>query len=103
MKGINIIKNPTDNKTDDVLSAECAQAIFDVCSAEGILLDDSSVDLGLSGSEIQSILDSNISPQYKEEFTQRQNEVVQVILHSRYVNLYSLLKVSSMLFIRSSP
>lgn len=92
-KGLDNIKDSSGNKSDDVLSLECAHAIFDVCAAEGILLDDASVDLDISGSTIQTILDSKISLDHKEEYLQNREEVVEIILHSRYVNLYNLLKV----------
>eukprot|EP00986_Skeletonema_menzelii_P002949 scaffold855_cov140-Skeletonema_menzelii.AAC.10 len=91
-KGIDNIKDPSGNKSDDILSLECAHAIFDICAAEGVLLDDSSVDLDIAGSTIRTILDSNISPEHKEEYLQNRAEVVAIILHSRYVNMYNLLK-----------
>ena len=92
-KGIENIKDPSGNKSDDILSLECAHAIFDICAAEGVLLDDSSVDLDIAGSTIRTILDSKISPEHKEEYLQNRAEVVAIILHSRYVNMYNLLKV----------
>ncbi|KAK1734515.1 4-hydroxyphenylpyruvate dioxygenase [Skeletonema marinoi] len=91
-KGIDNIKDPSGNKSDDVLSLECAHAILNICTAEGVLLDDSSVDLDISGSTIQTILDSKISLEHKEEYLQNQEEIVVIILHSRYVNMYNLLK-----------
>ena len=92
-KGIDNIKDPSGNKSDDVLSLECAHAILNICTAEGVLLDDSSVDLDISGSTIQTILDSKISLEHKEEYLQNREEIVVIILHSRYVNMYNLLKV----------
>eukprot|EP00985_Skeletonema_marinoi_P008667 scaffold3964_cov77-Skeletonema_marinoi.AAC.5 len=91
-KGIDNIKDPSGNKSDDVLSLECAHAILNICTAEGVLLDDSSVDLDISGSTIQTILDSKISLEHKEEYLQNREEIVVIILHSRYVNMYNLLK-----------
>jgi hypothetical protein len=77
-----------------MLSLECAHAIFDICALDGsILLDDSSVNLEISGSTIQTILDSNISAEHKEEYMANRKEVVDTILHSRYCNMYNLLKV----------
>lgn len=92
-RGLDNIKDSSDSKSDDVLSLGCAHAIFDICAMEGVLLDDSSVDLDISGSTIQTILDSKISLDHKEEYLQNRKEVVEIILHSRYVNLYNLLKV----------
>jgi len=92
-KGLDNIKDSSGKKSDDVLSLECAHAIFEVCAAEGVLLDDSSVDLDISGSTIQKILDSKISLDHKEEYLQNREEVVEIILHSRYVNMYNLLRV----------
>mmetsp|Transcript_25782 Transcript_25782/g.40449 ORF Transcript_25782/g.40449 Transcript_25782/m.40449 type:complete len:740 (+) Transcript_25782:77-2296(+) len=91
-KGLDNIKDSSGKKSDDVLSLECAHAIFEVCAAEGVLLDDSSVDLDISGSTIQKILDSKISLDHKEEYLQNREEVVEIILHSRYVNMYNLLR-----------
>ena len=92
-KGLDNIKDSSGNKSDDVLSLECAHAIFDICVAEGVLLDDSSVDLDITGSTIRTILDSKISPEHEEEYLQNRDEVIAIILHSRYVNMYNLLKV----------
>ena len=98
MKGVDNIKNPS-SKGGDMLSLECAHAIFDICALDGsILLDDSSVNLDISGSIIQSILDSNISAEYKEEYMTNRKEVVDTILHSRYCNMYNLLKVRFILY-----
>ena len=93
IKGLDNIKDSSGSKSDDVLSSECARAIFDICVAEGVLLDDSSVDLDITGSTIRTILDSKVSPEHEEEYLQNRDEVVAVILHSRYVNMYNLLKV----------
>jgi hypothetical protein len=93
-RGIDNIKDPS-NK-GDVLSLECAHAIFDICAGGGVFLDDSSVDLDISGSTIQMILDSKIPLEHKEEYLQNRKEVVEIILHSRYVNMYNLLKVRFM-------
>lgn len=99
MKGVGNIKNPS-NKGGDMLSLECAHAIFDICALDGsILLDDSSVNLDISGSSIQAILDSNISAKHKEEYMENRKEVVDTILHSRYCNMYNLLKVRFIYFI----
>ena len=92
-KGLDNIKDSSGSKSDDVLSLECARAIFDICVAEGVLLDDSSVDLDITGSTIRTILDSKVSPEHKEEYLQNRDEVIAIILHSRYVNMYNLLKV----------
>jgi hypothetical protein len=93
VKGVDNIKNPS-SKGGDMLSLECAHAIFDICALDGsILLDDSSVNLDLSGSTIQAILDSNVSAEHKEEYMEHRKEVVDTILHSRYCNMYNLLKV----------
>ena len=93
MKGDANIKNPLSNKRGDTLSVKCAHAIFDICASEGVLLDDSSVNLDVSRSTIQNILDSKISEEYKREYVQNRKEVVDTILFSRYVNMYALLKV----------
>ncbi|KAL7453881.1 hypothetical protein ACHAWC_005525, partial [Mediolabrus comicus] len=92
VKGVDNIKNPS-SKGGDMLSLECAHAVFDICALDGsILLDDSSVNLDISGSTIQAILDSNISAEHKEEYMANRKEVVDTILHSRYCNMYNLLK-----------
>ena len=91
-KGVENIKNPS-GKGGDILSLDCAHAIFDICASEGtILLDDSSVNLDISGSTIETILDSNMPDEHKEEYVNNRKEVVDTILHSRYCNMYNLLK-----------
>ena len=87
------IKDPSTKKSGDVLSLECSHAIFAICASEGVLLDDSSVGLDITGSTIQMILDSKISLEHKKEYLQNRKEVIEIILHSRYVNIYNLLKV----------
>lgn len=77
---------------ENILTPECAAALFDVCVSENILHADFSVDVTLSREEITKILDSTVPSLHMDEYSSKKEDVVDTILHSRYVNLYNLLK-----------
>ncbi len=74
------------------LTPECAAAIFDICISEQILHADFSVDVALSRKDIANILDTKVPSLHMEEYSSKKEDVVSTILHSRYVNLYNLLR-----------
>lgn len=76
------------------LSLECASAVFDTCVSEGLLNDDFSLILDTTEDAISEILGSKVPDLHQEEYSCNRDEIVKTILHSRYVNLYSLLRVS---------
>jgi 4-hydroxyphenylpyruvate dioxygenase-like putative hemolysin len=84
-------KDSLDNE-DMLLSLDCATAVYDLCVSKGFLHDDSSLRLDVTEDSITSILNSNIPPAHREEYINKRSDVVKNILHSRYVNLYNLLK-----------
>lgn len=92
MKGIQDPGQPA-SSTKGLLSTECAEAVYDICVSEGLLLEQS-VDLDASEGSVERILDSNMPALYQGEYSRNRGAVVETILHSRYSNLYKLLRVS---------
>ena len=83
----------------DLLSEECANAVYDICVSGGLLNDDCSLNLDAPEDTVRnvigsSILGSSIPASLKEEYVKHEDDVVKTIMHSRYVNLYKLLRVS---------
>ena len=92
MKGMGRKHDISSESEESFLSHQCAQVIFDICVSERILQDDFSVDLEMPNDTIKCILDSNIPSAYWQEYSCKKDGVVETILHSRYVNLYNLLR-----------
>mmetsp|Transcript_21505 Transcript_21505/g.45143 ORF Transcript_21505/g.45143 Transcript_21505/m.45143 type:complete len:707 (-) Transcript_21505:160-2280(-) len=90
VQGCSREKDPKHDK--NILTPECAAAIFDVCVSENILHADFSVDVTLSRVDITKILDSTVPSLHMDEYSAKKEDVVDTILRSRYVNLYNLLK-----------
>jgi hypothetical protein len=78
-----------------LLSPDCAEVIYNICASEGLLQDDCSLKLDASEDSITQILSSKIPISFQEEYDQNKVDIVKTILHSRYVNLYNLLRVSN--------
>ncbi len=87
-----------------MLSPECAEAIYNICASEGLLQDDCSLTLDASKDSIIEILSLKVPILFQDEFARNKGGIVNTILHSRYVNLHNLLRVSgsemSALFVR---
>ena len=79
--------------TKTLLSPECARTVYKICATSGLLHDDGSLILDTTDNEIKKIIDSKIPTQHREEYYQNSDMVVKTILHSRYVNLFNLLRV----------
>jgi len=77
---------------EDVLSSDCAHAVFETCERYGIISSDGAVDLDATRHGILSVLDGKIPARHKQEYDSKKDKVADVILHSRYSNLYSLLR-----------
>ncbi len=77
-----------------LLSPACAEAIYCICSSEGLLHDDCSLALDVTKDSIMQILSSKMPANFLEEYAQNKVSIVKTILHSRYVNLHNLLRVS---------
>lgn len=88
-----LAKGVQQHTVESRLSPECAQAVYDICATSGLLHDDCSLILDTTENEIKRIIDSKIPTQHREEYCQNSDMVVKTILHSRYVNLYNLLRV----------
>mmetsp|Transcript_404 Transcript_404/g.629 ORF Transcript_404/g.629 Transcript_404/m.629 type:complete len:706 (+) Transcript_404:471-2588(+) len=73
------------------ISKPCALAIIDACSHTRITSMEGAVNLDLSSHDIISRLDNSMDAVHFEEYEKKKDDVIRVILHSRYANLYSLL------------
>lgn len=74
-----------------VLSQDCAEAVMEACLRCNIVSDDFAVDLNMTGEDIDHFLESSLHGSQKDEYLSQKLEVLEIILHSRYTNLYSLL------------
>jgi len=74
------------------LSEENALAIFEACIQGGICTKDGAVDIELSQQEISERLEKHLTEEHKDIFRNQKDSIVEAILHSRYANLYSLLR-----------
>ena len=76
------------------VSKECANAVFGICVSEGLVGEDCSLDLDVTKDKVKEVLDSNIPPTYSQEYQKNKCFVLDIIMLSRYVNLFYLLRVS---------
>lgn len=74
-----------------VLSQDCAEAVMEACLSCGIVSNDYAVDLNMTGEDIDCLLESSLQEHQRDEYLSKKQEVLEVILHSRYINLHSLL------------
>ena len=77
---------------NDVVSLNCAQAIMRACEQCQIMSLDGAVDLNVTPERISDMLSAALSDPELDEYLSNEQEVVDIILRSRYVNLYSLLR-----------
>mmetsp|Transcript_6848 Transcript_6848/g.13369 ORF Transcript_6848/g.13369 Transcript_6848/m.13369 type:complete len:292 (+) Transcript_6848:647-1522(+) len=77
---------------EEVLSPDCAHAVFEICEKYGIMSSDGAVDLDATRHGILSVLDGKIPARHKQEYDSKKDKVADIILHSRYSNLFSLLR-----------
>ena len=82
-----IVNNLQQDSTEGMLSAKCADVIYDICVSEGLLHDDCSLVLDISKDAIKTIIESKIPAMHQEEYSHSRDDVVKTILHSRYANL----------------
>lgn len=77
----------------ETVSKECANEIIAVLRRAGSLTNDFAVSLDLSREDINLALESNMKNELmKTEYLSKRDVVLDVIMRSRYCNLYSLLK-----------
>ncbi|KAL3766600.1 hypothetical protein ACHAW5_002016 [Stephanodiscus triporus] len=81
-----------DAKGKGSLSPDCAGAVYDICARGGLLHEDSSLALDATEDSITMTIDSMIPALHREEYDRQRVGTVETILHSRYVNLYNLLR-----------
>ena len=74
------------------LSEGFARAVVETCTMSGVTSKDGAVDLKLSRQDISDKLENNMALEFKETFENQKNAILDAILHSRYANLYSLLR-----------
>ena len=75
-----------------LLTLDCAFAVMKACEDSNIIKHEGAVDLHLSEYDIAHRLSTTIAKEHKDEYLEKQDEVVKVVLHSRYSNLYRLLR-----------
>ncbi|CAB9503861.1 expressed unknown protein [Seminavis robusta] len=74
------------------LSEDSARAIQEACIKSDVTSKDGAVDLELTRQEISDRLSKNMAEEYSNDFNIQKDAVLDAILHSRYSNLYSLLR-----------
>ena len=74
------------------ISLSCANAVMNACEQSRIMSLDGAVDLDMTREEIDEILCSALQGPELKEYVSNEAAVLDVILHSRYVNLYKLLR-----------
>ena len=81
-----------ESQFDQILASITARAVMDVCESTQITSAEGAVDLELAGDDISRLLDSNMPEEYQKEYQSKKDEILDIILRSRYANLYSLLR-----------
>ena len=74
------------------ISQECASAVLNVCEQmSGIMTSSGAIELDITSDDLKHTLQSNMPSDVMEEYDTKQDEIIDVILQSRYGNLYNLL------------
>ena len=81
-----------ESQFDQLLSPLAARAVMETCEASEIISPEGAVDLELTKEDISRLLDGNMPHEYQEEYSGKKDEILGIILRSRYTNLYSLLR-----------
>ena len=89
---VNGIGSKIGNSKSEILSPPCARTVMEVCRETGIIGPDGAVNLDLTRQDIIKTLDQNMPAKYQYEYIASKGDIVDIILHSRYANLYSLLR-----------
>lgn len=74
-----------------MLTIECANNVLDTCERSGII-SEGAVDLDLTRTQLREYLDSNSELSAFDEYQEKKERILDVVLRSRYVNLYNLLQ-----------
>lgn len=76
----------------DAVSEDCAVSIVKCLENAALLTKDGALDLDLDHETVDGILDKSLSGPSRDEFLSKRSGVIDVLLRSRYRNLYSLLQ-----------
>jgi 4-hydroxyphenylpyruvate dioxygenase-like putative hemolysin len=76
----------------DAVSVECAKAIMASLQSHSVMEVDGALDLQVGKDDIHAVLGSLLSDAVLEEYQAKREDVLAIILRSRYINLYSLLR-----------
>lgn len=90
MKGIQ--ENNAAKEDSNVVSSDCACAVLEICSEQGLVLADFSLCLGVSRGKVKEVLGASIPASCSEEYRNNESFILDTIMRSRYVNLYYLLR-----------
>eukprot|EP00581_Thalassiosira_minuscula_P018699 CAMPEP_0183712152 /NCGR_PEP_ID=MMETSP0737-20130205/7373_1 /TAXON_ID=385413 /ORGANISM="Thalassiosira miniscula, Strain CCMP1093" /LENGTH=775 /DNA_ID=CAMNT_0025940731 /DNA_START=4 /DNA_END=2331 /DNA_ORIENTATION=- len=85
-------QNLASKEKNNFLTPSCAEAIYDICASEGLLHDDCSLVLDTTEDSAVKVIGSKIPALHQDEYFLKKDEVIKTIFHSRYVNLYNLLR-----------
>jgi hypothetical protein len=70
----------------------CATAIVDLMRSKSVLAKDGAVEMDLTRAQLDTMLEEGLESNYRDEYLLSKDGVVDVIMKSRYNNLYSLLQ-----------
>eukprot|EP00978_Attheya_sp_CCMP212_P013562 scaffold34042_cov53-Attheya_sp.AAC.2 len=104
--GISSSTHPSDDTCEEDLNGSTAQGLSESCASSilialeksGVISSEGAVDLDLDASDMDDalekhlIMDPSSSSDHVEEYRNKKQEVIDIILRSRYTNLYSLLR-----------
>ena len=78
-------------RANEFLTDECANAVLETCERNGII-SGGAIDLDLTRAQLCKYFDSNSDLSSLDEYHEKKEEILEVVLRSRYVNLYNLLR-----------
>ena len=76
----------------DTVTEECAQELMEGLVSRGTLSKEGALDLELSRDEIDSVVEDTLSGPSLDEYKERKDAVLSILMRSRYKNLYALLR-----------
>lgn len=79
-------------KIANEVSEDCLVAVIEACKNGGVAKEDGAVDLELSRKDIEATLEKQMVSTWQEEYKKNKDAILDAIVHSRYANLYSLLR-----------
>jgi 4-hydroxyphenylpyruvate dioxygenase-like putative hemolysin len=76
----------------DTLTEQCAQELLDGLKRQGTLTKEGALDLDMSRTQLDQSIQDTLSGSSLVEYQERKDSVLDVVMRSRYKNLYSLLR-----------